>query len=163
MPTDREYLKYQQAGALTSSGASNAIAEVGQAHSRTRSAMLTSSANAATNVSETPAIVLNRKSKTKSVKLTIPTTNVAANGTDYAVVKVYARDNAGANQVTLATYNTHSSANGALTLRVPAAFTLDTTNVTVNANSLITYEVLKYGSGKALDQYSMLDFDFEEV
>ena len=70
------------------------------------------------------------------------------------------RDNAGANQTLIATYNTGTSA---VTLRVPAALTITAANAIINANSLVTFEVIKTGAGKALDQYSLFDLLFEEV
>lgn len=163
MPTDREYLKYQQAGALVTTGAASGKAEVGYAHSRQRSFAIFSSANAATNTAETPLGVVEFKSKLKSVKLTVPTTNIAA-GTDYAHVKVYKRTAAGASQTLIAQYNTATGAQGAVTLRVPADFAvIANSDSTLDAESLVTFEVIKGASGKAIDQYSMLDFVFEEV
>ena len=161
MPTDREFLKYQQSGQLQTSGATSPTAAVGEAHSRQKNFTIYSSANAATNVTETPVGTLRFKGKLTEVKLTVPTTNIATSATDYALIKVYKRDNAGANQALIATYNTGPAA---VTLRVPAAFTLDnTTNVIVAGTSLLTYEVIKGGAGKAIDQYSCLDLTFEEM
>lgn len=162
--TDRQYRKYQEAGQLATTGASAATDEVAEIHKRTLREKIASSANAATNVSETLVGWLPRKAQLKEGKLTVPTTNVAADGSNYFHLKVYKRTSAGASQTLIAEYNTHTSADGAVTRLTPATLNLvDNSDAVVNADSIVTYEVLKYGSGKAIDQYSMLELDFEEV
>ncbi len=163
MSTDREYLKYQQAGALATTGASDAKTEVGKAHSRIRTFNLGSAANAATNTSETALGTVRFKSRLKSCYLTNGT-NVAANASNYAVVSIYKRTSAGASQTLLGSWNTHASAQGALTALVPASLTLvSNADVVIDAGSLLTYGVGKVGTGQAIDQFSPLDFELEEV
>ncbi len=163
MPTDREYLKYQQAGALATTGASDAKAEVGKAHSRVRTFAIGSAANAATNTSETPLGTVAFKARLKSCKLT-NNTNVAANASNYAVVSIYKRASDGSAQTLLGSWNTHASAQGALTERVPASLSLvSNADVVIAAGSLLSYGVGKVGTGQAIDQFAPLDFELEEV
>lgn len=164
MPTDREYLKYQQAGQLATSGAADAKTAVAQAHSKQRTHSMVSSANAETNVSETIIGVVEFKAKVAGVKLTVPTTNIIGNATNYFVTSIYKRTSAGASQTLVASYNSHASAQGAVTLKVPAAFSVvANADAIVAAGSLLSFATLKYGSGQALDQYSLLDLVLEEI
>lgn len=162
MATDRVYLKNQQSGMLQTTGASNAISEVSAAHSRTHHIQKTGTENAATNVAETVGLVLNRKVQISSVKL-LTGTNVTNDTSNYAVITLSKRTSAGATQTTVATYNTHTNAQGAITLNVPASFSVvANSDSVVAAGSILTYTITKAGSGQAV-AFSVLAVDVEEV
>ncbi len=163
MSTDREYLKYQQAGALATSGASSPKDEVGKAHSRIRTFNLGAAENAATNTSETPLGTVRFKSRLKSVYLT-HSSNIATDNSHYLLLQVWKRTSAGANVTLLGEWNSHGGAEGAITERVPAALDLvDNSDVVIDAGSCLSYSVGKVGNGKAISQFSPLDFELEEV
>lgn len=159
MATDREYLKAQQAGALNTTGASTPRSEVNQAHSRTFHIQKTGTENAATNVAETFAIVVPRKSHVNSVKY-LTGTNTAADTTDYALISLYK----GTSATVVATYNTHTSAQGAITEKVAAAFSLSSTDsaLTLDAGSVLSFGIGKYGNGKAIAA-GVIAVDLEEI
>jgi hypothetical protein len=165
MTTDREYLKQAQSGHIASTGAAAPITEVGYAHTRARDFMKTGSENAATNVAESAMFVVNRKSKLVAADLHVPS-NVATSNTDYLTLKVYKRDSAGANQLLVASYNTHGGAQGAVTQWIAKDFSINTTSDThvIAAGSVLTYEIVKgSATGVALPTLSIFSFDLEEV
>lgn len=159
--TDREYLKMQQAGALGTTGASNAVTEVARAHRRSRDFMKTGTENAETNVAATLMFTVRRKTKVSEV-LYLTGTNVVADTSHYLLFTVTKRT-AGAAGVTVATYNSHNSAQGSIVENVPAAF-----SVVGNADSVLAagdtlhYAITKAGSGKAL-AIGTVTVDGEEV
>lgn len=149
--TDRTIFKKMQSGSLGTSGAANAIGEVAEIHTRSHSIPKTGTENAATNVAETPLTFVKRKAQCQGFKYTTGT-NVASNATNYLVVTINKRDGAGGAAVTLATYNTHPSAQGAITQWQPAAFSVvSNADATVAAGSVLTYQVGKLGTGQLLD------------
>lgn len=166
MATDREYLKRQQAGMLNTSGTtSDAVtvrSAVNAAHSRTHHIQKTGTENAATNVAETVGLVIARQAQLASAKY-LTGTNVANDSSNYVVITLSKRTSAGASQTTVASYNTHTSAQNQITLNVPAAFSLVTnTDSVIAAGSILTYTVNKYGSGQAV-AVGVLAVDLEET
>lgn len=157
--TDRQYLKAQQAGTLATSGATNAVGEVSNAHSRTVNILKIGTENAATNVAEYFAAYVNRKSNVRSVNF-MTATNVANDSTDYSVISVYQ----GASATLVASWNTHTSAQGKITQKVVAPLVLSSTaaNLAVAAGTSLSYDVKKYGAGKAVD-VGVIAIDLEEV
>lgn len=149
--TDRVIFKKQQVGSLGTAGASNALGEIAEVHTRAHSIPKTGTENAATNVAETALAVVRRKAQCQGFKYSTGT-NVASNATNYLVVTISKRDGAGGAAVTLATYNTHPSAQGAITQWQPAAFSVvANADATIAAGSLLTYTVGKQGTGQLLD------------
>jgi hypothetical protein len=156
--TDREILKMQQAGALGTSGATNAVDAVAKSHTKTIHILKTGTENAATNVAEWFAGVVNRKSRTSSIKY-LSATAVANDTTDYVVLKVFQ----GTGATLIGSYNSHTSAQGATTAKTPASFSLvSNSDVVIAAGTPISYEVKKYGAGKAVD-VGVIAVDLEEV
>lgn len=157
--TDRQYLKAQQAGALTTSGATNAVGEVSNAHSRTVQILKTGTENAATNVAEYFAAYVKRKANVRSVDF-MSATSVANDSTNYAVISVYQ----GASATVVASWNTHTSAQGAITGKAVASMPLSSTaaNLAVAANTSLSYGIKKYGSGQLVD-VGVIAVDLEEV
>lgn len=156
--TDRELLKQQQAGALGTTAASDPIAEVGSAHTKSINFLKLGTENAATNVAELFVGVVNRKSRVKTVKY-VTATNTAADTTDYVVVKVFK----GTSATLLASWNSHSSAQGAIVEKTASSFSVvSNADAIIAAGTPISYEVKKYGSGKVLD-VGGFTVDLEEV
>lgn len=165
--TDIEYMKQQEAGQLNTSGSASNSASirstVNGVFSRCHPFAKTGAENAATNVAETPMYVVPRTSVLNSVKY-ITGTNVANDSTDYVVITISKRDAAtGLTQTTLATWNTHTSAQNAITQNIPASFSLVTnSDATIAAGSSLAYTIGKYGSGKAVAAGSIV-FDLQEI
>jgi hypothetical protein len=162
MATDRTLYKQMQAGAANSVvSANNAVAAIAAVHSRVLSAYKHGTENAATNVAEVGLAWSPRKAVVNYVKY-LTGTNVANDSTDYAVITV-AKRTAGGAATTVATYNTHTSAQGAITQWAPAAFSVvSNSDATLAAGDALTYKVLKYGSGKVIDVGHIVA-DVEEV
>lgn len=148
--TDREILKFQQKGALaTAPGITNAADAVNSAHTRAYVITKYGTENAATNVSETPGFVVNRKARVKTAKF-LTNTTIANVATDYDVIYLYKRTSAGASQTLLGSWNTSAAAvGGAITAHVPASLTLvDNTDLDIDAGAIVTYLIGKFGAGK---------------
>ncbi len=106
--------------------------------------------------------MLNRKGYVKTIK-GLTATAVANDGTDYDKIYVYKRTSAGASQTLLGSWNTATGSNGAISASVPFTFTLvDNSDLSVDAGSVITYHVGKFGGGKAL-ALATLTVDVEEI
>ncbi|MGE5714871.1 MAG: hypothetical protein ACM32F_13455 [Betaproteobacteria bacterium] len=77
---------------------------------------------------------------------------VAANNTDYAIITVAKRDGAGGGAVTLGTYDTRITGNGAITAFVDASFTLSVVAGALNLleTDIITITTTKGGAGQVL-------------
>lgn len=160
MATDRELLKEQQAGALVGKNASDPIGEVDRAHSRDQNWVKPSSENAATNVAETSVWAMERvKRQVARVALTV-NSNVIADTSHYVVATVRKRDINGANGATIATWNTHNSAQGSLiALRVSPLTNIRTNTdaqVDGNADEQITVDFIKVGNGVVVPQGTLL-------
>ena len=162
MATDREFLKQQQAGMLNTTGAANARVEVNSSHTRCHHIQKTGTENAATNVAETVALVVNRKANLSTLKF-LTGTNVANDSSNYVFITVSKRTSAGASQTTIAYWNTHTSADNQITANVPASFNVvPNTDATIAAGSIITYTIGKFGSGQAV-AFGVMAVDLEEV
>lgn len=162
--TDRELLKQQQAGQLATAGtgASDATLEITKAHTRTYHIQKTGTENAATNVAETYALVVNRKSVFKSAKF-LTGTGSTQDASNYARLEISKRDGAGGSQVNVASYNTHNSGQGTITAAVPASFSVvANADATIAAGSVLTYTIGKLGSGVAIST-GVVAVDLEEV
>ncbi len=165
--TDREIRKLQEAGQLTTGNAASgltgsAATEVAKIHSRHHHFMKTGAENATTNVAETLAFNVRLKSKLSSLHY-LTGTNVAADGTNYAVITAYKRT-AGGSAVAIASYNTHTNAQGAITLNVPAAFSVvANSDSTLAAGDTVHYAIVKSGAGGATVAIGTFSFLFEEV
>lgn len=141
MPTDREYLKAQQAGALGTTGATDAIGEVGKAHQQIISFEVTSDASMAEI-----GIRLDKKCIVKSAHFT-PAVALAANGSSYTTYTLRKRDGAGGSAVTVGSLDTNSAGqNVSLAQFVPSAFTLTAANVTVAAGNILTFQSAETGT-----------------
>lgn len=163
MATDREIFKKMLVGKLNSlaSSAANAQAEIAASHSRVYACHKSGTENAVTNVAETGLAWVPRKSIVKTVKY-VTGAAVANAATDYAVVTV-AKRTAGGTATTVASYNTATGAQGAITAHAPAAFSMVTnSDATLAAGDALTYKVLKYGSGAEV-AIGVLAADVEEV
>lgn len=152
--TDRQLLKMQQAGALGTTGASTPIAEIGRAHSFPHSVPKSGTENAATNVAETPLCTVNFKGfvGTGGVGTIKFMTNATAtqDTSNYAVITVLKRTAGGA-AVTVASWNTHNSAQGTITAWTPATLVAATANsgadATIAAGDALSYTITKAASG----------------
>lgn len=150
MPSDRQILKNQQAGALASSGAVDPNGEIVSYHTRANHIFKSGTENAATNVAETAGFRVRNKSTVKNIHLTTGT-NVSNDATNYLRVYVYKRSSTGGSQTLLGSWNTATAAQGAITQWTPASFSLvNNTDLDVDAGSCITYHVGKFGSGQTL-------------
>lgn len=160
MATDRVLIKTAQAGQFNSV-AVNAADAVNAMHSRVYQCHKSGTENAATNVAETGLAVIERKAQLKTVKY-VTGTNVAHNATDYVLVTIKKRTAGGA-ATTVATWNTHTSAQGAITQWSPASFSVVTSSdAVIAADDALTYTVAKYGDGKEL-AIGVFAVDVEEV
>ncbi len=165
--TDRKKLKDFQIGqALSIAGITSAVLAVKSTHARARDYLKTGSENAATNVAELPMIFIKRASKLRGFAI-LPSANVASDNTDYVVFKFYKRT--GATSTLIASWNTHGGAQGALTTAAPGVGENVTMGLVVNADGEIatahylTFELLKYGAGKAVAANTMFSFGLEEI
>lgn len=165
MATDRELLKKQQQGQFcTNNSASDPLGEINRSHSRQRDIQKLGSENASTNVAETIGFILERKSWLRSVRFATGT-NVTTDNTNYLVLTVYKRTSAGATQKTLASWNTHGAAQGAITKLVSNNMSLSATvsDMIISAGSVITYDLVKAASGQQLVNDTVISLDLEEV
>jgi hypothetical protein len=119
----------------------------------------TGTENAATNVAETIGGTVLRAAKIKAVKL-LTGTNVAGDNTDYLVITVSKRT--GATKTTVATCNTHLGAQGNITQFVPESFSLVAAAQNLAIDDVLTFEITKAASGKAL-AVSEIAVDIQEV
>lgn len=163
MPTDREYLKYQQAGALQTSGAIDPTGEVAKAHSfLVEVVKAADDATAATTTAETyTGKMLPVKGRLKSVRYYATTGGITADATNNATVTVSKRDSAAGNKLTVATMITNVAL-GNITQGVLKSATLTDANVIVDANSSFTFEIAKAGTGVVVRAGSLW-LEFEAV
>ena len=167
MASDRELRKRQEAGALTSatdsgSGPSDARGEIKNIHTRARNRAISSSENAATNIAESPLFTYFVNSKVREIAITV-NANVANDTTDYDVITFRVRDANGANGQTVGSWNTHTSAQGALTRLIPAYVTVRTNaDAEVDDGEQLTFDVIKVGAGKVINPGWTIDVWAEE-
>lgn len=163
MATDRSLLKKTHVGHFLGHQPADPIGAVANMHSQTFCARFHSAeAAASTNVSETAVATLYRAADLKKASWN-GDLNVASNGTDYVLFKVYARESGGSQRL-IASGN---SANAAVTRWTCYDLATNTTSsaFSVAANfaspAAITYEVIKAGSGKFVNTGTLaLDFEY---
>jgi len=160
--TDRQLRKFQEAGQLQgATNVANAVVEVQRMHRRSRDFAKVGTENAATNVATTLMYTVRRKTQTSEV-LYLTGTNVAANATDYVYFTV-TKKTAGAAETLVASYNTHTSAQGAMTTDIPVVFSVvGNSDSIVAAGDTLHYTIGKVGAGKAV-AIGTITFDGEEV
>lgn len=165
MATDREIIKTRQAGQATTYGLANANSarlETIEIHSRSHHGLKDTSEIANSNAAEAPLFTIDRKSLVKTVKGCVGAT-ATQNTTDYLVFTI-AKRTAGGAAVTVATYNTHNSAQGTITAWAPFSFSVTTnvTNATLNDGDTVTYAVTKVANGVVCNVTS-ISIDVEEI
>lgn len=162
--TDRARLKQLHRGQfVTNNSATDPLGEVAEFHKRQRDVVKLGTENAATNMAETPCFHVNRKSILRRVN-GLPAATVTGNASNYAVVNVYKRlGSNGGSQTLLASWNSHTSAQSTMTINLSNNFSLAAAaNTVIAAGSVVTYEVLKFGTGVAINADTKLTFDLEE-
>lgn len=162
--TDRARLKQLHRGQfVTNNSASDPLGEVAEFHKRQRDVRKLGTENAATNMAETPALYVKRKSILRQL-IGLVSANAATNNTNYAVINFYKRlGSNGGSQTLLASWNTHGGGQGTLTANLPGTFSLaSSSNCVIAAGSVITYEVIKTSSGVAIPSDSVFVLDLEE-
>lgn len=136
MPTDREYLKAQQAGVLTASGASDAIAAVGQAHEEDFIFL---------NVAGAPlaeiGYIMRKKCKVKAVKA-VPAAALATHAANYVTGTVAKRDGAGGSATTIASFTTNSTGGAALAAFVATDCPIVAGTASIAAGGMLTYALV---------------------
>lgn len=136
MPTDREYLKYQQAGALATSGATDPIGEVGKMHEQTFVFL---------NVAGSPLAEIGyhmpKKCRVKSVTA-LPAAGLATAAANYVTGTVAKRDGAGGGATTIASFTTNSSGGAALTAFVPTSCAIVAGTNEIAAGGVLTYALV---------------------
>ncbi len=136
MPTDREFLKYQQAGALSTTGAVDAKGEVGKAHEEVFQFL---------NVAGSPLAEIgyhiSKKARVKSV-VAMPAANLATAAANYVTGTVAKRDGAGGGATTIASFTTNSSGGAALVAFVATNCALVAGTLELPAGSVLTYALV---------------------
>jgi hypothetical protein len=149
MPTDREYIKMQDAGRLGTTGAVDPKGEADYVHADVLFFDKASAdAMANTTTSETyTGVYFPRKVRLLSVTYVALATGITADNTNYATVTVSKRDSAAGNKATVATLTTTITSSGNVTTGAGKALVLTAANVVVDAGSSFTFEIAKAGSG----------------
>jgi hypothetical protein len=162
MATDRAIIKEREAGQAESYGlASTGKAGIAAVHTRQYNHMKTGTENGDTNVAEVVMFVVNRKGKVGSVKYLTGTT-AAANATHYTYFTVQKRT-AGAAAVVVASYNTHTSAQGAITGNVTASLSIVAgANSELAAGDTLHYQKLTVANGVIIGP-GTISVDIEEI
>lgn len=163
--TDRDLRKQQEAGQLgTMTGVSDALAEVSKIHRRPLNFARTGSETGASNVAESPGGVVKRLSYLKAASL-VAKSSVTNNATNYAKVYIYKYNSTAGSKTLLASWNTATAAQSALTAFRNHSLTLTSTtaDLSVAADSVITYHVGKFGAGGATLNTFSVTLDFEEI
>ena len=162
MATDREILKDAQTGQANSLPLASAAKDaVAAAHTRQYNWPKTGTENGDTNVAEIAMFVVNRKGKVKTVKYLTGTT-ASHNATHYTYFTVSKRTAAAA-AVVVASYNTHTSAQGTITGNTTASFSVvDGDNSAITAGDTLHYQLLKVANGVTIG-VGGISVDIEEV
>lgn len=164
MATDRQIIKERQAGQAAAYGLANnnsAQIEMVRIHSRAYNIVKTTSEIANANVAEQPGCTVQRASRLAAAQLLV-SANVAQSTSDYLVFTLQKRT-AGGGATTIATLNTHNSAQGAIAQYAPKSFSVvANSDGTLAASDSVTFTVTKVGSGQALNVASVT-LDLEEV
>jgi hypothetical protein len=136
MPTDREYLKQQEAGALASTGATDPIGEVGKAHEEVFTFL---------NVAGAPlaeiGYLIAKKARVKSVKA-VPAANLATAAANYVTGTVAKRDGAGGSATAIGSFTTNSSGGAALVAFVATDCPIVAGTAELPAGSILTYALV---------------------
>jgi len=140
MPTDREYLKMQQAGALTTTGASAAISEVGKVHEEDFIFL-----NVAGAALAEIGYIMNKKCRVKSVKA-LPAAALATHASNYVTGTVAKRDGAGGSATTIASFTTNSSGGAALAAFVATDCSIVAGTAEIAAGGVLTYALVDAGT-----------------
>lgn len=153
MATDREIIKYRQAGQAQTFGCSDPTGETAKIHTRYFEIKKTAAdamASSATAETATPVAPCPEKCRVKKVVIR-SNAILAADNTDYVTATVKYRDSTGGNAVTVAVYDSRAANNGALVAYAPTTLTLTDANIICAADGCFTLTVAKGGSGKVLD------------
>lgn len=165
MATDRQIIKDREAGQAATYGLANAnsnFTETVAIHSRSHHGLKATSEIANANAAEAPLFTIRRKSLAKNISGCVGAT-ATQNTTDYLVFTISKRTAGGA-AVTVATYNTHNSAQGTITAWSPFSFSITTNvdNATLNVGDTVTYSVTKVANGVVANVTS-ISLDAEEI
>jgi len=165
MATDRQIVKDRQAGVVAAYPLANANSSqvvTVDINSRTHHGLKATSELANSNAAEAPLFTIRRKSLVKTFSGCVGAT-ATQNTTDYLVFTI-AKRTAGGAAVTVATYNTHNSAQGTITAWAPFAFSVTTNvdNATLAVGDTVTYSVTKVANGVVCNVTS-LSMDAEEI
>lgn len=136
MPTDREYLKYQQAGALATSGASDPIGEVGKAHE-----FSVSFENAAGSPLAEVGYPITKACKVKRIRA-LPATTLATHAANYVTGTIAKRDGAGGGATTIGAFTTNSTGGAALTAMVHTIVSITAGTESLSAGQVLTYALV---------------------
>lgn len=163
--TDRDKIKDQQEGTyLTAAGMSNAKEGVAAMHARPY--VFVEARTTANTLSEFPCGTVPHASRLKKVGLQLAA-NVANDSTDYAVIKFFKR--VAGTSTLIASWNTHTSAQGALTTAAPGIISSSATGLITNsdadipANAGLTYSVTAGGVSQPITAQSVFTLWLEEV
>lgn len=164
MATDRAIIKERQAGQAAAYGLANnnsAQVETARIHSRPYGIVKTTSEIANANVTEQPGCTIQRTGRLVAGQLVV-SANVAQSTSDYLVFTLQKRTAGGA-ATTIATLNTHNSAQGAITQYAPKSFSVvANSDSNLAASDAVTFLVTKVGAGQVLNIASVT-LDVEEV
>lgn len=158
MATDRDILKLQQKGALVTTDVTDAGAAIRDAHSRQVVWPKAGTENADTNVAETLMFSVVRASKPTCRY--VGNTTSAANATHYTLLTVIKRT-AGVYAGIVASWNTHTSAQGAITGNVPFLLVANATQ-TLAVGDTLHYKKLTVANGANIGVGSFT-IDLEEI
>lgn len=141
MATDREYLKQAQSGHIASTGASDPIGAVGEAHQET----FVFEAPASAEFAET-GIAIMKACRVKSIRITSATT-LAADATNNITATVSKRDGAGGAATAIGAVTT-DVAGGALTAHTPKTVAVSTTagEADLAAGNVLTFKTADNGT-----------------
>jgi hypothetical protein len=164
MATDRDICKGRETGVRATYGLANAngaYLETIEIHSRSHHFQKLTSEIANANAAEFPGFTVDRKSKLKTFKGVVGT-GITQNTTDYVIVTI-AKRTAGGAATTIATYNTHNSAQGTITAWSPFSFSVvANSDSTLADGDAVTCTVTKVANGAALNSVAF-SADVEEV
>ena len=140
MPTDREYLKQQQAGALGTTGATDPVGTVGKAHSFRVTFDVASDANFAER-----GLRVDVKCRVKSAHF-VPASALATDATNFVTQTVSKRDGAGGSATTIATAKTETTGGAAMAAFVPFALTVTESASVLDAGQVLTFKHVESGT-----------------
>lgn len=140
MPTDREFLKYQQAGALATSGAVDPVGEVGKANEFSISF---------DNVAGSPIAeigqAITKACRVKRIRA-LPAANLATHASNYVTGTIYKRDGAGGSATSIGAFTTNSTGGAALAAFVPTTVSITAGTELLAAGAVLTYALVDAGT-----------------